>query len=267
MNSLKNIPLFKNLSLPKLELVANKVKVETFNDKEKVIIEGEQGTKLYILKTGKAEIYVKGNYIRTLNEKEYFGERSLFYKEPRSATVIAEGALDVFVLEQDDLQLIFEKKLKDYLIHRLSLQDETVQLSDLDYVKELGAGNFGAVCLVRSKKTKNYYAIKAISKGQIECDKLIVNIDMEKGILLKIDHPFIVKLVKCLKSKKHLLFLMEYVRGKELWEVIREIGLLNKYQTQFYGGSIMMALDYLHERKIIYRDIKPENILVCETVK
>ena len=59
---------------------------------------------------------------------------------------------------------------------------------------------------------------------------------------------------------------MEHIRGKELFDVIREIGLLNKYQTQFYAGSIMLGIDYLHDRKIIYRDIKPENIIVNEMV-
>ena len=61
-------------------------------------------------------------------------------------------------------------------------------------------------------------------------------------------------------------FLMEHIVGKELFDVIREIGLLNKDQTQFYGCSIMLAVDYLHERKVVYRDIKPENILITEMV-
>ena len=59
---------------------------------------------------------------------------------------------------------------------------------------------------------------------------------------------------------------MEYIKGKELFDVIRLIGLLNKIQTQFYGCSMMLAVEYLHERKFIYRDIKPENIMVTDTV-
>ena len=55
---------------------------------------------------------------------------------------------------------------------------------------------------------------------------------------------------------------MDYIKGKELFDVIRDIGLLNKFQTQFYGASIMLAVNYLHERKFVYRDIKPENIMV-----
>ena len=247
-----------------MNLIANKVKLENFKNGEKVIVQGQDGSKLYILKSGKADIYIKDEYIRTLNENEYFGERTLFFKEPRSATVIAKGNLEVIALEKEDFKLVLENNLKDYLINRLALQDDKVELKDLIYLKELGQGNFGAVCLVKNKKTKCLYAIKAVSKVQIEYEKLIENIEMERGVLLKIDHPFIVKLVKCLKSSRHLFYLMEYARGKELWDVIREIGLLNKTQTSFYAASIMLGLDYLHSRKIIYRDIKPENIIVCE---
>ena len=57
---------------------------------------------------------------------------------------------------------------------------------------------------------------------------------------------------------------MDYIKGKELFDVIRDIRLLNKNIAQFYIGSMMLALKYLHERHIIFRDVKPENIMVLE---
>ena len=57
---------------------------------------------------------------------------------------------------------------------------------------------------------------------------------------------------------------MEFNKGKELWDVIRDIGLLNKYQTQFYSASTMLAIDYLHSRHFVHRDIKPENIMILD---
>ena len=57
---------------------------------------------------------------------------------------------------------------------------------------------------------------------------------------------------------------MDYIKGKELFDILRDIGLLNKSQAQFYIGSILLALKYLHEKHFIFRDIKPENIMVLE---
>ena len=153
------------------------------------------------------------------------------------------------------------------ILKRIALQDNTVELSDLDYISTLGKGNFGNVYLVKCRKNECYYALKSISKTQIDQEQLHCNLDMERKILLQIDHPFIMKLVKSLKDDDNIYFLTEYIRGKELWDVIRDIGLLNKSQSLFYGCSMMMAVDYLHKRKFIYRDIKPENIIVTEQVK
>ena len=74
------------------------------------------------------------------------------------------------------------------------------------------------------------------------------------------------KLVKTIKDSKYIYFLMEYIRGKELFDVIRDIGLLNKDQTQFYIGSMILAINYLHKRNFIHRDVKPENIIINDKV-
>jgi cGMP-dependent protein kinase len=267
ISSLQNVPLFKHFSMIKLDKLSKAIKIETFQDGDKIIKQGDIGSSFYIVKSGKIDIQVKNQYIRTLNENEFFGERSLFINEPRSATAMAKGQVDVYILEKENFKNILEDNLKDHIVSRIFLQDESVELKDLDYVKELGSGNFGSVCLVQSRKSKFYYAIKSMNKVQIDYDQLHVNIDMEKSILLKIDHPFIMKLVKTIKDANNIYFLTEYIKGKELFDVIRDIGLLNKKQNMFYGGSIMLSVDYLHKRKFIYRDIKPENIMVTEKVQ
>lgn len=266
LESLQKIPLFKNFTTSKIEKVSAKIKVEHYDHGQKIIVEGETSSKFYIVKSGKVDISVKGNYIRTLNVTEYFGDRALFFNEPRSATASANGSVDVYVLEKDDFKSILENNLKEYLLNRFFLQDNTVELTDLEYVKDLGSGNFGAVNLVYNKKNKFLYAIKSISKKQIDLEQLHKNLDLERSILLQIDHPFIVKLVKTLKDNRFIYFLMEHIKGKELFDVIRVIGLLNNAQTRFYGCSLMLAVEYLHERKFIYRDIKPENVMVTDTV-
>ena len=262
--NLSQIILFKAFSPLKLYKLIDLIHIENYKDGEKIITEGINGDKFYIVKTGQVEVFQRNIYLRTLNSMEYFGERALLMNEVRSASVIAKGDVELYCLDKDNFKSNLSNMMLNYLNISLYLHDETVSLNDLLFIKEIGKGNYGSVSLVMNKKTKFPYAIKAICKNLIIKDDLAENILLEKNILLKIDHPFIVKLVKSLKDENNVYFLLEYVKGKELFEVIRDIGYLSKEQTNFYIASIMTAINYLHERKIIYRDIKPENIMVLK---
>ena len=262
---LSHISIFKNLPQEKLEYIIQVISEEKFNDGDIIVNQGEEGDKFFVIKKGKVNIYINNKYIRTLNEKEYFGERALFFNEKRSATIIALDEVILYSISKEDFQKNIENNMKEHLMNRLYLQDNMIELKDLIFKLQLGTGNYGNVCLVRNKKNKFPYAIKAISRNQINQEQLHENLELERSILLKIDHPFIVKLVKSLKDEKNIYFLMEYIKGKELFDVIRDIGLLSKLQTQFYGASLMLSVDYLHERKIIFRDIKPENVIVNQS--
>ena len=261
-DNLSQVALFKSLSKSKLTMLINLINIEKYKDKDIIIKEGTIGNKFYIVKSGNVEIFCNEKYLRTLNETEYFGERSLLTNEMRSATVIAKGNVELYSLDKESFLTNLSPMMKDYLHKRLYLHDEKVSLNDLIFIKSLGKGNYGSVSLVMNTKTNFPYAIKAISKDHIKYEDLMKNITLEKQILLKIDHPFIVKSVKCLKDDINIYILLEYIKGKELFDVIRDIGLLNKKQTNFYIASMFVAINYLHERKIIYRDIKPENIIV-----
>ena len=262
--NLSQINLFKAFSPLKLYKLIDLIHIENYKDGEKIIKEGIHGDKFYIVKSGQVEIFQRNIYLRTLNSMEYFGERALLTNEVRSATVTAKGDVELYCLDKDNFKSNLSNLMLNYLNISLYLHDETVTLQDLLFIKEIGKGNYGSVSLVMNKKTKFPYAIKAICKNLIIKDDLAENILLEKNIILKIDHPFIVKLVKSLKDENNIYFLLEYVKGKELFEVIRDIGYLSKEQTNFYIASIMTAINYLHERKIIYRDIKPENIMVIK---
>lgn len=140
-------------------------------------------------------------------KKEYFGERPLFFHEKRSAIIKAVGNVTVFIINQSDFENIIEGKMKEHLINRLYLQDNTVELKDLIFYMKLGSGNYWTVFLVK-KKNKFSYAIKSISLKQIDIEQLHKNLDLEKSILLQIVHPFIVKLVKTLKDNRFIYFLI-----------------------------------------------------------
>ena len=263
LQSFNNIPLFRILSDDKIEFLQNNLKIEKFQNGKKIINQGDIGDKLYIIKSGRVDFFVNSRYIRSLNDGEDFGAKSLILSnDKRTATAISNGEVVCYTLTAEIFKSILEPNLYEYFTNKFYLEDNTIELKDLDDVKELGKGNFGFVNLVRNRKNKQLYAIKAMNLEQIKKENLEVCVELEKNVLLKTDHPFIMKMVKYLKNDSYIFFINEFIKGKELWDVIRDIGLLNKEQTQFYGASMLLAIKHLHKKKIIYRDIKPENVMV-----
>ena len=263
LKSFGNISLFRILSDEKIEFLQNNLKIEKFHNGKKIITQGEVGNKLYIIKSGRVDFFVNSRYIRSLGDGEDFGAKSLILSsDKRTATAIANGEVHCYTLTAKVFKSILEPNLYEYFTNKFALEDNTIELKDLDNIKELGSGTFGNVNLVRNKKNKQLYAIKALDLQQIKKENLETCVELEKNVLLKTDHPFIMKMVKYLKDDHYIFFINEYIKGKELWDVIRDIGLLNKEQTQFYVASMLLAINHLHKKKIIYRDIKPENVMV-----
>ena len=264
IDSLASISFFKNLPPNKLASISTMIRLQKFKSGQKIVVEGNKTNKFFIIRVGEVDAFSEGKCVKILNPKDYFGERSLLIDDISSFTYISKSYSELYYLNKDDFLKVVEKNMKKFLLDRLKLQDNEVELEDLYYIKELGVGNYGHVSLVYCKKNSLFYAIKAIDKKQILFDNIENNLELEKNILSNLDHPLIVKLIKFLKDKKNIYLLMEYLPGLELFDVIRDIGLLSKNEAIFYGASMLLSINYLHERKLIYRDLKPENIIVIE---
>ncbi|KRX06681.1 Protein kinase-like domain [Pseudocohnilembus persalinus] len=141
-------------------------------------------------------------------------------------------------------------------------QYENWTLDEFVFIKKLGFGMFGSVYLVKHKKSKGYQALKTISKAQVVEQNLERHLLQEKQVLEQVDFPFIMQYCRSFKDEFNVYFLVEFISGMELFDVIRDIGLLKSYDSQFYVGSLLLCMEYLHTNSIIYRDIKPENIMV-----
>ena len=84
----------------------------------------------------------------------------------------------------------------------------------------------------------------------------------EKTVLESHESPFIVDFIRSFKDKKYIYFLMEFINGVELFDALRIIGLVSGELARFYTAILLQALESLHKNGIVYRDLKPENVIV-----
>lgn len=139
-----------------------------------------------------------------------------------------------------------------------------VQFDDFKIISVLGRGCFGKVCLVKYKDNKKLYAMKGIKKDMILNQDQLENTLTEKKILETINHPFICQLDFCFQTEERIFFVMDFIKGGELFIHLRRELKFSEERTKFYLVQIGLAIQYLHDNNIIHRDIKPENILLDE---
>lgn len=139
------------------------------------------------------------------------------------------------------------------------------KLDDFEILKTIGTGTFARVTLVRNKDSKDYHALKILSIHDIVKLKQVEHVKNEKKILQEIQHPFLITLDWFSKDKKFLYMLFPFIVGGELFSYLRSAGRFSSQTTLFYCAEIISALEYLHSLSIIYRDLKPENLILDKT--
>lgn len=127
----------------------------------------------------------------------------------------------------------------------------------------LGQGTFAKVYHARNIKTGTSVAVKVIDKEKIVKVGLIEQIKREISVMRLIRHPHVVELYEVMATKTKIYFVMEYVKGGELFNMVAK-GKLMEDTARRYFQQLISAVDYCHSRGVSHRDLKPENLLLDE---
>ena len=273
MSKLRKSPALSVLSESELESLQNDFQKEVYKDGETIVKQGEKGEKFYILLEGEVVVTKEDRKAKTvtevvrLKEGDQFGERALLFSETRAANVIAcKEPTIVLALSRD----AFEAKLgslKEIMEAEVKLQEEkskevAVRFSDLEISKVLGSGQFGSVCVCKQKYTGHLYALKKIPKSMVISLGQFDHVENERDVMSKCQSPFLVRLYRAFHDYENLFMVLELVPGGELFHLLDLEGRFTEQAVKFFAASVILGFRAMHSQGIVYRDLKPENLLL-----
>jgi len=282
---LRNNPLLKELNREILVKMSDLLQVEFFPPGHCIIRQGDKGDKFYMITGGNVKITKlqpgadQEEEVGTLSHGNYFGELALLYEDTRQATVTAvTPGVECLVLDRGPfIQLLGnleELKNKKYITPTRDSLDRKqpapkieygyIDLHELHVVGTLGVGGFGRVELVQYKRDKSLsFALKRLKKSYVIEQLQVEHAFNEKKVMLACsDCQFISKLYRTYRDNKYIYFLMEACLGGDVFTVLQKHKHFNENTARFMTGCVVEALHYLHDRGFIYRDLKPENLLL-----
>jgi len=277
---LENVEVFAPMLSNEKRKVAEALTEMTFSKDESIITQGEMGDAFFILYEGEVAVIKDGKQVSTLSAKvetkvaQYFGERALLNNEPRAATIkVISQTAKALTLDKSSFEILLgsihgimsEKAGGNGSARPSPVQKkhETVHMDDIELVGTLGVGAFGKVELREHKVTGKTYAVKMMSKGYIVKMRMQNNVINEKHILASVDSPFIIKLYNTSQTAQWIYFYLEPALGGELYVVYHRKCLHGSVaHARYYSASVVLAFEHLHVRHVVYRDLKPENLLL-----
>jgi len=261
-------PIFNHLLYEDQELLISKLTETHFDDGKEIISQGGTNDTFYVIKSGEAKVIAGGKEVAVLSGGKFFGERALLKQEAASASIVAKGPLICYLCDRTTfttvlgpLQEIIDKEVarRDRMAQKQKTQ---IAWADLETRRLLGCGTFGRVRLVLHKPTGNAYALKGMRKEQIVEMKQQKNIINEKKILVMMDHPLILNLAATYHDNAEVYMLLELALGGELFSLLQKKAPLPDKEAMFYVSQVVTIFAFMQSQKVVYRDLKPENLLI-----
>ncbi|KAG8391518.1 hypothetical protein BUALT_Bualt01G0196000 [Buddleja alternifolia] len=146
----------------------------------------------------------------------------------------------------------------------IRVRDGILGMSHFKLLRRLGCGDIGSVYLSELSSTRCFFAMKVMDKASLASRKKLTRAQTEREILQLLDHPFLPTLYTHFETDRFTCLVMEYCPGGDLHTLRqRQPGKhFSEYAARFYAAEVLLALEYLHMLGVVYRDLKPENVLV-----
>ncbi|KAK5987650.1 Serine/threonine-protein kinase cek1 [Cladobotryum mycophilum] len=136
-------------------------------------------------------------------------------------------------------------------------------IKDFEIIKPISKGAFGSVYLSKKKSTGEYFAIKVLKKADMVAKNQVGNVKAERAIMMwQGQSDFVAKLYWTFSSKDYLYLVMEYLNGGDCASLIKVLGGLPEEWVKKYLAEVILGVEHLHERGVIHRDLKPDNLLI-----
>jgi cGMP-dependent protein kinase len=255
---LRNISIFKYLSLSKLNLLSSKLYNEEFDKKEIIFSYKDPADRLFIIQEGKVEIFHEGKVFRTLGKFDFFGEKCL-NDEKRTASARASTRVQCWILGAKDFRHLIDESITMELERRRYYQAD-ILLSNIMYTQTVESKAHRKMYITYYPASNSYYSVQVIEKSDFTTSEQVLSLVQEKNINLQLDFHLIIKLVKTFTDESRVFFVTEHINSVNLREYMKTH--LRESAVRFIVSCLSTCLEYLHDKEIVYRDLCPENILV-----
>ncbi|XP_068252952.1 cGMP-dependent protein kinase 1-like [Nyctibius grandis] len=285
LGCLRTVPWLRALSDTHLAKLLDAMEECTFAPGHVIIHEGDEGENFYIVLRGEVRVSRRAGgreeQLRVLGPGEHFGELSLLQNTRRTASCQAQGHVTCLAMAKEDFLEIIPfcpPQPAEQAVGGTpggwgspSLRQPPVRLEELAAVRYeegerrgqrvvLGTGGFGRVELVRCRG--RLFALKRIRKAWVVRTRQQEHVRTERRVLAGSTCPFVVGLFGTFRDGQHVYLLLEFCPGGELWTKLREVRCFEEPLAVFCCACVVEALEYLHGRGVVYRDLKPENLML-----